>query len=353
MFCRFTFAVLFVLSVLGCETVAARDLSRGLPTEVEALRGDLLEVDCWDFSRQGLLSQGGHTVVCNYGDSLLTETIEGRRNWYGLLNDTIYYLGEEDRLTVIDADSAAAVAHKTADRLSGLGDVSFTASGMGGGRRFRIAESVTVSFSSAARNGTLIIAPQDTLYNVQAIRERRAFTATFPDDSAAATVSALIETYRWYDNSGAQSLLPVAVQRSVYDSNCGVITTNDAQPSFSMAYLPDLSEFSPEDNENKTPAHRDELPDLEAVADALSSAEVRCDGRTVTVGVEMPVAGLTVTVDIVDAGGHLYLHKSTVTTGSLDEITLDCSSLRTGEYIAVTGVENLEVAPEKRLIIIR
>lgn len=353
MFCKLKIPAVFIVTVIYSAVCSAQDLSRRLPTEVEALRGELLLNNRWDFSQQWLSSDRGQTLICNYGDSLLAETVEGRRHWYGLQQDSIIYIGEEDRLTVINLDSTVIIARRTPD-----GDFSgvvteFSASGTGGGRRFSIIENGIIDFSSSELAGTLIIAPGDTLHNVRAVRERRAFTATFPDDSAAVSTSAVIETYRWYDGDGLRTLLPVAVQRAVYPSVNGALPAKDAEPTFALTFLPDRSEFIVKDRDNSEGQADPEQPDPEALAGALAGATLQCDGRMVTVAVEMPEAGLTVTVDIMDAAGHLYLHESAVSSGECDEISLDCNSLRSGEYIAAIGVDGIDVSPEKRLVIIR
>lgn len=353
MFGKLKIAFVFVLVVALSAVVRAQELSLRLPTEVEPLPGNLLQNDRWDFSQQWLSSDRGKTVICNYGDSLLTETIEGRRHWYRMSHDSILYIGEEDRLTVIAPDSAVMFARRPVEAGFSSGNVPFSATGTGGGRRFRISETGTLNFSSGAQSGTLIIVPGDTLRHVMAVRELRAFTATFPDDSTAATTSAVIETYRWYDAEGMLTFMPVAVQRAVYPSVNGGMPDKDAEPSFAMAYLPDRSEVIVKDLKEKEEPDAPGLPDLEAVAGALAAATVYCDGSNVTVGVEMPEAGILITVDIIDAGGRLYLHESTVSTDAADEVNLDCSGLRAGEYIAAIGAEGLDVSPEKRLVIIR
>ena len=100
MFCKLKIPAVFIVTVIYSAVCSAQDLSRRLPTEVEALRGELLLNNRWDFSQQWLSSDRGQTLICNYGDSLLAETVEGRRHWYGLQQDSIIYIGEEDRLTV-------------------------------------------------------------------------------------------------------------------------------------------------------------------------------------------------------------------------------------------------------------
>ena len=71
-----------------------------LPIAVAPLNGDILENAEWDFSHCRLVDDGARTSVRVYGDSLMSEIFDGRRFWYAL-GDSVYFMGEEDRLTSI------------------------------------------------------------------------------------------------------------------------------------------------------------------------------------------------------------------------------------------------------------
>ena len=321
--------------------------SRELPIEADAIKGDILHTDVWDFSLQWMRNDRGRATICNYGDTLLAETLDGRRFWYSCSGDSVLYRGEEDRLTAINLTDPAFVHIRPLSAGFTNGGVTFTARGTGGGKKFDISETGSLEFVGSARKGRLILAPGDTIANVLAVRERRYATASFPTDSAAQQTLIMTETYRWYDSDGLTSLIPLAIQRSTY---CPYSPT-DSVALTSTAYLPERGDISVSDSEDYKA--QNDIPDINIINDALQRAEILCDGRTVTVTTNMPQAGLTVTVDIVDAAGRLYLHDSAISSGSADEISLDCSSLRTGEYIAAVGVENIPANPKKQLIIIR
>ena len=144
-------------------------------------------------------------------------------------------------------------------------------------------------------------------------------------------------------------MLPLAVQRSVYAS--GIIAA-DTAPLSSSAYLPDRGACDRSEKSGDEPFDHNSV-DPEAVSAALDGADLKYDGRNVTVSIEMPVSGLNISLDIMDAAGRLYLHKSAESSGSADEISLDCSSLRSGQYIAAIGVADIPVQPKKEIIIIR
>ena len=332
-----------IFSVLALTVLAAYGGDRGrvFPCERSPLRGDLLSASVWDFSGQWLATDRGRSNVRVYGDSLLAETVNGRRCWYEISADSILYVSEEDRLTSLKTDSAVFSSPRpVAPGFSS--SAAYSSAGLGSGRRFAIIGHGTLSFDSSPGRGLFIPASGDTLRGITVTRERRKFTATFPDDTTSLPVECLVETYRWYDSDGLSSLLPLALQRTVrYGAE------EDAEPAYSMALLPDRNGYNGENESGKADS---EMPvDPEAAAKALREASVTCDGRTVSVNIALPQDGLTVAVDIIDASGRLYLHQ-TSTSGSL---TVDCSSLRQGEYIAAVSVENVATAPEKRLVLIR
>ncbi len=93
----------FALAILSALQVYAREIM--LPLVVDPLKGELLDTAVWDFSQQWSGDDRSGTSVHVYGDSLLAETVAGRRYWYCISGDSIFYNGEEDRLTTIIVDS--------------------------------------------------------------------------------------------------------------------------------------------------------------------------------------------------------------------------------------------------------
>lgn len=338
---------LFLLLLLFVSLILpAREMI--LPLALAPLQGNLLQMSTWDFSQQWIAGDKAKTTVCVYGDSLLAETYDGRRFWYDICGDSILYAGEEDRLTSISLDKPVYVLSIPLRQCANNGNSEFNAIGKGGGRQFDVREIGSLDFTSSAKPGILILASGDTVPNVLVVRELRNVTA-YPSDDSLATTRLITEIYRWYDSNGLVSLLPLAVQRSVY---IGASVTLDSSPASSVAYLPERNAFKSgrqdDDGDNgRNPA------DAGAVESALKDAVVSCDGHKVTVQVAMPQSELHLTVDIMDAAGRLYLHEDAFSSGTTDEMTLDCTSLRQGQYIVATGVEDIAVAPKKELIIIR
>ena len=67
--------------------------TREFPIEAEAIKGDVLHTNVWDFSLQWLRNDRGRANVQVYGDSLLAETLDGRRFWYSCSGDSVLYRG--------------------------------------------------------------------------------------------------------------------------------------------------------------------------------------------------------------------------------------------------------------------
>ena len=337
----FLFLLLFASLILP-----AREMI--LPMALAPLQGNLLQMSTWDFSQQWIAGDKAKTTICVYGDSLLAETYDGRRFWYDIIGDSLLYSGEEDRLTSISLDKPVYISSVPLSHGANNGSPVFSACGKGGGRQFSVSEFGSLEFASSAQPGVLILAPGDTISNVLAVRELRDITA-YPTDDSLATTHLIAETYRWYDSDGLASLLPLAVQRSVYIGTSVSLASN---PATSMAFLPERVGFDRrrQDDDGDINSHQ---ANADAVEAALNAAVVTCDGRKVTVRVTMPQSELHLTVDIMDAAGRLYLHEDAFSSGTTDEMTLDCTSLRQGQYIVATGVEDIAVAPKKELIIIR
>ncbi|MBP3536319.1 MAG: hypothetical protein J6J93_02130 [Muribaculaceae bacterium] len=334
-----------LLSIILTSAVISPAREAVLPIAVAPLEGNLLGQSSWDFSNQWIVDDKARMSVCTYGDSLLTETFDGRRFWYEICNDSLLYSGEEDRLTSIFLDSPAFVTRLPLDAGKENVGTDFVASGSGGGRRFDVSERGILFFSKSPRTGIMIAAAGDTVGNVLLVRERRHVAASFPDDSVSYDSRLITETYRWYDSEGIATLVPLAIQRTV----SAVSLSNDTSVVSSAAYLPErcgqrqkASTYKPTD-----------AVDDKALESALNASTVSCDGTTVAIRTSIPYAGLTVTADIMDAAGRLYLHESMLSDGTGMTIDIDCSGLRSGQYIAAIGVENTSVAPKKEIIIIR
>ncbi len=95
--------IVYLLAILSALQIHAQEIM--LPLVVDPLKGELLDTAVWDFSQQWSGDDRSGTSVHVYGDSLLAETVAGRRYWYCISGDSIFYNGEEDRLTTIIVDS--------------------------------------------------------------------------------------------------------------------------------------------------------------------------------------------------------------------------------------------------------
>lgn len=347
---KLIFAILLLCTINLGMLAHVRD--RAFPIEVSALKGDLFEMRAWDFSQEWMVAVDSRTNVIVYGDSLVSESIAGRRAWYLAKDDSLSYLGEEDRLMSVSCDSAAFLC-KLPVCHGYDGHTRFSAKGKGGGRKFEIAESGMIDFQVSANPGKLILSQGDTIANVTLARERRNFTASFPEDSLANDVYMTVETYRWFDKTGLANHLPLALQQSVYyRTNSDYTIIKDSEAASARAFIADRSAVEKVDGQDEA-SDEDVMPDFDAIREDLKNVRAGCDGRIVTVGYDMQQCALVVTVDIMDASGRLYFHEQSNDGDSKGEITVDCSALRSGEYLVAVGVKDLPVEPEKRLVIIK
>lgn len=348
--------LLLVSLAVSASSLSAEDRTREFPCERSGIRGNLLESSTWDFSRQWLVDDHGRSQVKIHGDTLVSETINGRRCWYRIIGDTIFFQKEEDRLTSIIADRYIFVSKVHARSEAFGSSTPFKASGTGSGGRFAIEENGLIDFTPG-RVGSLILAAGDTLTNVLVTRERRLFTAIFPsqgtDSLANADIGCAIETYRWY-TCRIDDTLPVALQRSIYfpkstDQSGVPILSDDDDPAFAAAYLPDASEISNIIDDTRSSDEYISMDiGLDDIIKSLADATVSFDGKDATVGIRLSLSGMAMTADILDAAGRLYLHKDTESSGGNDLIRIDCSSLRHGDYIVVIRIDAFPDVAEKR-----
>ena len=103
---------LILLSVGIAIVCFADNQVRTLSVELSPLKGDIVGRTDWDFSQQWIAGDRAHTEISIYGDSLLAETVAGRRAWYFIASDSVRFIGEEDRLTAGWLDSAAYIGHR-------------------------------------------------------------------------------------------------------------------------------------------------------------------------------------------------------------------------------------------------
>ena len=343
---KFYLRILFSLLVVPIQTLAQMG---EFAVECDPLEVKPLESAVWDFSQRSRTGDARRTYVRIYGDSLMAESIAGRRAWYALSADSIFFINEEDRLTLMRIDDAVAVSPRRL--VPGMVDseAPFSATGSGGGRQFNFTERGHITLSSSLRPGILILSPGDTVRDVFVVRELRQSIVSFDTVQDDAKKDVIRETYRWYDSDGATRLLPLALQQTVYVINLGQKFDSNTPVLRATAYLPDREALL--EKRNRTSQVTDDQ--LSAIGAALDRSVITCDGKTVSVSSEFPADGLPVSIDIVDASGRSYLHEDYLSSGGSDTYAINCSALRSGQYIAVVAVAHLSISPKKQMIIIR
>lgn len=324
----------------------AGDSRRLLPVEIAAFDGDLMALPQWDMSQRWVVDDRRNTTVTVYGDTLLAETVSGRRTWYEIRRDSLFFKGEEDRLSAIGVDSTVFVGFYPL-RSGDSRNSSFTAGGTVGGRGFSVIESGVLSIRTTGKPRLLILSDGDTIRNAILTKESRVYTAAFAGDTVHAPQPCAVETYRWYD-ADEERPLPVAIQKIV---SLGDNIAERAQPAVSSLFIRDRLDI--DSGQKGVDVNDRASPDAEQLIDELHAAEVTVNGRRLDVTVGLSVPGLALCVDVMDTAGRLYLHGDFTTSGGRQTCTLDCAELRSGEYIVAINLDAAEPLTEKRYVKIR
>lgn len=303
----------------------------------------------WDLSDQWVINDRASTTVKVYGDSLLSETINGRRCWYGIINDSICFEGEEDRLTAIVTDDSVCSFILPLMQSRTI-SAEFTASGTTGGRKFEVRIQGHNTTKTAGSPRSLILAAGDTIHNATLTLEQRSYVVDFVSDTLSPSRIYTIESYRWYDAEGLQSLLPVAVQKTIYS---GFEIDKDTKAISSTCFVRDRLDVDMSKSKLE-PDQGDLNSDTDGMRAALSAAEISLNGRMLTVNADIGNYVTEISIDVMDAGGRLYIHEDFETTQGRVPYSIDCRELRSGEYIvAINATSTGEVLTEKRYIKIR
>lgn len=274
-----------------------------------------------------------------YGDTLLSETVDGRRIWYFLRGDTALMVREETDLmeAVPDTLVTAWDWNMTGTPISS----PMTTRGM-----YSQMFHITTEGSAEAYppvEGRLVATPGDTIPTIMT-RERRRFRSlitarpvSLPMDGSADTLRIYEVTHtRWYSRGNRTYPLARQTDTRIFSSD------GNMTGEYSAAYIADATLRDRCD----TPQNMDNAD----IARALKSASATCSSGHIRVGVDGGDAGFVLTVDVTDEGGILYSHKEAWAKGPT---TVDISTLGmpSGRYIVTIGSTATPVT-EKRLLII-
>ena len=305
----------------------------------------------WEFGWMGEKPQQAAYKV--YGDTLLCEIADGRREWYAIGGDTARWFREETALMRLVTDEGVPVVAFGFN--GGEGAHGFTATGTYSGDMMLTQRGTVVS--SAPVSGTLVIDGDSVVAYMTC--ERRRFRGSFAaNDTLDSLIRYDVVRYRWYRR---QERLPVALQCDITVSGADGREISE----YSRVWLADLHREEMDeadrnardrsrnvglnggDSDSEGYGRAGELS-AEEIAEALSQARVTVDGREIAVSFDTPLPGEAgdFSVDVMEPGGILYLHNGDL-GGDATSVTIDASALVPGRYVVAIGCGGIV---EKRFI---
>lgn len=295
----------------------------------------------WEFGWTGdKPQQAGYKI---YGDTLLCEIADGRREWYAIGGDTARWFREETALMRLVTNEGVPVVAFGLD--GGKGAHSFTATGSYSGDMMLSQSGSVVSYAPVS--GTLVIDGDSV--GAYMTCEQRHFKASFAtDDSLDSLIRYDVARYRWYRR---QERIPVALQCDITISGIDGKEISE----YSRVWLADLHREAIDEADRKARARNRSVelhggdggsdgygrggePLPEEVAGALAQARVTVEGRDISVSFDSPLPGRPgdFSVNVMEPGGILYLHSEGL-GGDATTVTIDASSLMPGRYVVAVG----------------
>ncbi len=330
---------MMIIIVMAAFAAMAQEERRALPMELSPLSGELTDRSVWDFSAGGAVGGTSLSGVMLVGDSLLAESDGERRDWFFLRGDTVFYAGWERLDEIAGPERPLAVFARNRPAGSTLSG-SYAATGRAS-HSYSLAEEGTFR-TVATKPGRLITAPGDTLRGITMTAmtvEAEVRPGWLPE--GCDTVPTMTRTvYRWY---AEDDVMPVAIQTSeTYRDGSGKVVHEAAR-----ACAVDVAEYLAE-HPGATDAE-----DTEALKEALRGSMATFDGRDIQLDIPLPddFDGM-LTVDIVDASGHIYSHSSYPCSGPAT-VKISADGLRRGDYIAAISLDRLPGEQEKRIVSVR
>lgn len=343
-------AVFPTLSAVPAGSVTAEPLSRSARTTGTDTRtlpmtarpiGDIGGASdlLWDLSDNWEEDPYSASYIL-YGDTLLSETVDGQRRWYVTLRDSVLLVREESLLhRSLPGDPLPTNAIHAGQPPVTSACHPYTASGIDS-RDFSVSREGTYSSVPAVR-GRLVTAPGDTLDVFMTVEETvfreewgGAGTEAATTATSDPTVTRSFRRYRWFPASG--SPLPVAIQTEES------ATVDGETETARYAHVIDPSESGTMKTRVKEDAGE---PDAERI---LSEARIECSGGEITI-----TTGSTATAGIrvsVASEGGMAFHSGEATLSADTPVRIPCGSFHPGRYIvAVTCGAHME----KRVVTVR
>ncbi len=299
-------------------TAAAYNLQYQMPT---------VDTDgrIWNFSATEQLDRPAAKYDL-YGDTLLSEVVNGHRSWYLMASDSVHFIREESALMeAIPTDMLPSAAFRS-DKMAG--EQQFESRGVYCKSSDIIEQGIYAT--EMPRQGFILLADGDTVTADMTVEHRR-FVAvisrkdiTLSLDSVTATDTLSIfgiTRYRWFVD---ESLYPAAIQieNHEYDTVGRVIS------EFSAAYT-----TSSEDLRNRAQSFkRNRSPNI-SIEYSDGKLNIKTDNDSV----------VNISIDITDSSGILYMHDE-IQVSAGNPTSLNGVPLPHGQYLATVSSPNTEPA---------
>lgn len=262
----------------------------------------------WDFSQSGRADRC--PMYRSYGDTLVAEIYSGCRQWYGLRNDSAFYMGEETRFY--------KAVPETPIQTSAFGNPLLLGREDGGTRgvycrTFALGQDGSYESLYPIR-GRLVLAEGNAV-SADAVTERRSFTEWLVSDSLPDGLKRTRETVRtrWFV---AGDTLPVALQITE-----NVLHNGRKVSSVTSAFIVPASEIAMNEESLR-----------EAVQDALDNARISLSGSMVRIEGDFP-ADVNLTLHISDIAGSRFHHEPLGATLNSELWEIPLPALPPGQYI--------------------
>ncbi len=190
-----------ILFIVLSSVMAHASIDRALGYETTAVD---IDKNVWDFSKTEEIKDGPLYKI--YGDTLIAEFWNGCRQWYSILQDSVFYIGEESRFSKIEPDAPIPTSAFGNMWLSGIYE------GNSNGiyyKTFALGQHGSYE-SSLPIEGEIILSPQISI-SAKAVTECRRFVTWIHSDTIQGAVSCInnIMRTRWFVN---EDPIPVALQ---------------------------------------------------------------------------------------------------------------------------------------------
>ncbi len=331
--------------IVTSERLSGSAVSTGVDTRTLPMTARPIEDICstpdplWDLSDNWEESPYSASYIL-YGDTLLSETVDGQRRWYAMRRDSVLLVREESLLhrSVPGNPPPTNAIHAGQPPVTSAAH-PYTASGTDS-RDFNVRREGTYGSIPAVR-GRLVTAPGDTL-DVFMTVEETVFLEDWTESGTEAattvpkdpTFTHSFRRYRWFPASGGP--LPVAIQTEES------ATVDGETATVRYAHVIDPSESG----SMKTRGKDDPVePDVERI---LSEAVIECSGGEITITTGS-TATAAIRVSVASEGGMAF-HSGEATLSADTPVRIPCGSFHPGRYIvAVTCGAHME----KRVVTVR